>query len=197
MWEMCQSPAESCDWLTGHTPPPSSSSHCLQTWTAQTLRRGLHSNCHFRRVASCKYPLFPLSSSALCSGLCASIPLFPPFFLVVCLFLLFPTWPASLYFGLFLFLFRANTYLEDIKDKKHQPEMSYDWGFFKGKIHLAVFLLAIPHLIVPTWSSFFVFTPNKHLFCHENDCLEPFSKFTSLHLNSTAHFWLPTDIHTH
>ena len=21
MWEMCQSPAESCDWLAGHTPP--------------------------------------------------------------------------------------------------------------------------------------------------------------------------------
>lgn len=82
MWEMCQRPAERWDWLVGHTPPPSSSSHYLQTWSAQTLWRGRHRNYHFRRVASCKHPLFssippPLYS---CFGVFALIPLFPFFF---------------------------------------------------------------------------------------------------------------------
>lgn len=114
MWEMCQSPAESCDWLTGHTPPPSSPSCCLKTWSAQTLGQGLHSNCHFRSliVASCKYPLFsirpPLLLCLVFWSLCFCPP-FSSFFLFVCLSILFPTWPPSLYFD--LFLFRADTHL--------------------------------------------------------------------------------------
>lgn len=58
MWEMCQSPAEHCHWLAGHTPLPFGPSHFLQIGNAQTPGCGLHGNLHFRRVASCKYPLF-------------------------------------------------------------------------------------------------------------------------------------------
>lgn len=60
MWEMCQRPTESCDWLTGHTPPNRSSHPTASkpgvlrrssTVTMATVTSGW--------LASCKYPHFP------------------------------------------------------------------------------------------------------------------------------------------
>lgn len=55
VWEMCQSPAQSCDWLGGLTPPSAQPLLSPQKpQSSQTLGLGLHSNCHFRNGASCK-----------------------------------------------------------------------------------------------------------------------------------------------
>lgn len=130
MWEMCQSSAESYDWLTGHTPPPYSPSHCLQTRCAQTLRRGHHGNCHFKRVASCNYPLFPpypFSYSTLCFGLFASIRLFPSFFFACLSFSLFSIMTRlTHYFGVRLVLLRTGTRLVGVKEGVMR-------GLFKGQ----------------------------------------------------------------
>lgn len=137
-------------------PLLSSPSRRLQTWSAQTLRQGLHSNCHFRSVTHVNVPFLPPSPPLSCVLVSLPLPLHPhthmfSSFLVFFLLSFFHRdLPHSILVASFLGLIHI---LWVYKDKSCQPDVGCE-SFWKDKIHLAVFLVENPYIIVSTRTSF-------------------------------------------
>lgn len=142
MWEMCRRRLNSPDWLAGPTPPPSSPSRPVKTWRSQTLGRGLHGNkLPLQEHSLVKIPPFPVPSLPLLPSHCT------PALHLSSLFQLDPRLHPLAAFAL---LFRADTHLAS-RQKVRAVNLRESSLLSCGeRIHLAVFLLEIPDLIVST-----------------------------------------------